>query len=581
MGVNFSDKLKDYNEDSTLYYKYSTNLAKSLEDLNSYSDLSINSFIVVSDGQINEGNNLIQTAKKFNVPFHYVLIGDTAQKKDLVLRRINYNKQVYVNSLSKVFVTINSYGYNNEIKVNLYENDNKIKTNIIKTNNDIYEYTTSFDIISSNQDIKKYKAEIENADGEITSINNTEIFYIKYVDNSVKVLLIAGSPSPDVSSLKQAFNTTENFKVDYRIQKQSNEYYNGDLPDFRNYDLIVLNGFPTDITSEEQINMIKKKLDDFKIPLIFINSSNTSFDKLRELQDNLPFVVNDISKKEFKSNIRITANSTIEKAEQIRKFNVYPQSYFYKEAYSVKPNSTILGLTLQNNEPAIVIDKTSGTKSAGFLGYGFYKWNLNPQGKYNFLQGLISTLVNLTLDENTKERFILKANKDYFAVSENILFTSYFKDSDPLKKYSVKLNISGGRKSETAELSQSNKNNFEGELILYEKGDYTVKGDLYENGNYLTSSTLKLSAGDAVEEFKETKASEDILKEIAYRTNGENLTYKNKPDISEVLKVNSENVKIISEKALFRNSFFVFNIDYNFIIYRVVYQEKVEFSLGA
>jgi len=554
-GSKLLKQVKEYGEDSTSYYKYSTNLARTLDDINAYEDFQVNSFTVISDGQINEGSNLVQTAQKFNVPFHYVLTGDTLQKKDLVLRRINYNKQVFVNSLSKVFVTINSFGYDKDIKVNLYENGIKVRTNVVKASIGVYDYETYFDLISSNQDIKKYIVEIENSGDEITTINNSETFYVKYTDNSIKVLMIAGNPSYDLSSMKQAFSTTENFKTDYRIQKQSNEYYDGGLPEFRNYDAVVLNGFPTDVTSEEQISDIKKKLNDYNLPLIFINSSNTSFDKLRELQNSLPFIVNDISKKEFTSSIRITVNDVTERAEQLRKFNVYPQSYFYKEAFSVKPNSTILGLTVQNSEPAIVVDNTSGTRSAGFLGYGYYKWNLNPQGNYNFLQGLISTLINLTVDESTKERFILKANKDYFAVSENVQFTSYFKDADPLKKYAVKLTISGAGKNDVIELSQSSKNNFQGEYIPFEKGDYTVKGDLYENGNYTASTTIKLSAGDAVEEFKETRANDAILKELAFRTRGENLTNRSKQDLDGILKVNTERISTVSEKVLFRKSF--------------------------
>ncbi|MEI7483820.1 MAG: hypothetical protein WCK13_03835 [Ignavibacteriota bacterium] len=546
---------KTYSEDSAMYYRYSTNLSQTLDDINTIADLSINSFTIVSEGQINEGNNLLNTVKKFNVPFHYVLTGDTIQKKDLVLKTVNYNKQVFVNSLTRVFVTINSYGYSKELRVNLYENGIKVKTNTVTASNYASEYTTSFDLISTEQGIRKYKAEVEAENDEITQANNTEIFYIKYVDNGINILVIAGSPSADVSSLKQALGRTENFKAEYRIQKQSNEYYEGELPDFRNYNAVILNGFPTDITSEEQLSNLSKKLGEVNIPLIFINSSNVSFDKLRELQTHLPFIVNDISKKEFKSNIRITANSTTDKTELLNKFNVYPQSFFYKEAFSVKPNSTVLGLTVQNSEPAIVMDNTSGTKSAGFLGYGYYKWNLNTQGNYNFLQGLISTMINLTVDENTNERFVLKANKDYYAASEDVFFTSYFRDSDPLKKYEVKINISGNGKNEIIGMSQTNRSNFGAEHRIFDKGDYNVKGDLYENGNYLTSTSLKITIGDAVEEYKETRAKEDILKEIAYRTNGKNLSQKDKSEIAELLNTKNEDVKTVSVKTLFRRSF--------------------------
>lgn len=554
-GSKLLKKEKEYIYDTSLYYKYSTNLSAALDDIGSFGDLQINSFTVVSDGQINEGNNLLNTVMRFKVPFHYILSGDTVQKKDFVLRSVNYNKSIFVNSLSKIFVTVNSFGYDKDIKVNLYEDGNKVKTNIIKTGKDVKDYSTSFDIISTNQGIKKYKAEIEPEEDEITKANNSEVFYVKYVDNSIKVLVIAGSPSYDLSSLKQAFNRTDNFKTDFRIQKHRDEYYDGDIPDLKNYNVLILNGFPTEITSEEQINKLKKSLKDFSIPVIFINSSDVSFDKLRELQSFLPFIVNDISKKEFKSNIRITQNTVSEKAEMLNKFNVYPQSYFYKEAFSVKPNSTVLGLTAQFSEPAIVSDNTSGTKSAGFLGYGYFKWNLNVQGNYNFLQGLLSAMINLTVDENSNERFVLRTNKDYYAVSENVLYSAYYRDSDPLKKYEVKVNVSGNGKNEVLKLNQVSGNVHSGEQRIFDNADYKIKGDLYENGIYITSSEIKITVGDAVEEFKDTRAKDDVLKEIAFRTKGQNLSSKSKQEIKEILKSQGEESKTTSVKTLFRRSF--------------------------
>lgn len=289
--------------------------------------------------------------------------------------------------------------------------------------------------------------------------------------------------------------------------------------------------------------------------MIFINSSDVSFDKLRELQNHLPFIVNDISKKEFRSNIRITANAVTEKAESLNRFNIYPQSYFYKEAFSVKPNSTVLGLTTQESEPAIIVDNTSGTRSAGFLGYGYFKWNLNPQGNYGFLQGLISAMINLTVDENSGERFVIKTNKDYYAISENILYSAFYKDADPLKKYEVKVNVTGNGKNETLNLNQAGSNVFNNEHMLFDIADYTAKGDLYENGKYLVSSSVKYSVGNAKEEYNETKAKEDILKEIAFRTNGQNLRTKSDNEVKEILKTQGDNVKMTSVKVLFRRSF--------------------------
>jgi hypothetical protein len=90
---------------------------------------------------------------------------------------------------------------------------------------------------------------------------------------------------------------------------------------------------------------------------------------------------------------------------------------------------------------------------------------------------------------------------------------------------------------------------------MFEKGDYSIKGDLYENGNLITSTSTRLTVGDAVDEYKDTKAKEDILKELAYRTNGYNLSSKDKSEIAELLKSRNEDIKTDSVKTLFRKSF--------------------------
>ncbi len=164
-------------------------------------------------------------------------------------------------------------------------------------------------------------------------------------------------------------------------------------------------------------------------------------------------------------------------------------------------------------------------------------------------------MINLTVDENSGERFVIKTNKDYYAISENILYSAYYKDADPLKKYEVKVNVTGNGKNETLNLNQAGSNVFNNEHILFDIADYTAKGDLYENGKYLVSSSVKYSVGNAKEEYNETKAKEDILKEIAFRTNGQNLRTKSDNEVKEILKTQGDNVKMTSVKVLFRRSF--------------------------
>ncbi len=551
-GSRLIQEVTESTKDSTVNNKYSTNLAYSFDDIRDLNFEKINSISIVSDGLVNEGNNLLQAARNLKAPIHYKLSGDTAQRKDLVLNRVLYNKRQFVNSTAKIFAEISSYNTDKEIKINLYENDSKIKTNSVLVSSTKNEYETAFDVSSPIAGIKKYRLEIEQESGEVTEINNREIFYINYVDNTVRMLVIAGGPSYDLSALKQTLNRSENIKYNTRVQKSASEYYEGALPKFSDYDIITLIGIPNNFTSKESTDLIISGIKKSGNPLFFFNSSDLSFDKINEFKDILPFAFNETGKREVKGNVFFTPNKLYNDTESLRKLKTLPQAFFYQGAFSGKPNSTILGL--QNSEPAVVVDNSTEIKTAAFLGYGFYEWNLKQGGSYEYLQNVISGFITLCTDENSKDKFTVKTNKDCYAVSEPVYFTSVFKEIDAANKYNVRLNISNQSSVFELELSQTGENIFQGDMKYFEKGDYTVKADLYENGAIKYSSPTRFSVDEPFKEYKETRATDNILKEIANMTGGINLSGKNTTEIENLYISKGENTETYPNKTLLRNS---------------------------
>jgi hypothetical protein len=551
-GSNIIKEISEDPNDSTINNKYSTNLAASLESIKDLNLEKINTVSIISDGIINEGNNILLAARNLKAPVNYKLIGDTTQRKDLVLNRVLYNKKQFINSTSKVFAEINSYYIDKEIKINLYENDTKVRTNSVFVSSSRNEYETVFDISSSVTGIKKYRLEIEPETDEVTKINNNEVFYINYVDNVINMLVIAGAPSYDLSALRQTLNRSENIKYDTRIQKYDNEYYEGTLPIFSDYDVITLIGFPNNFTRKESIEIIKREVKKSGNALLFFISSDISFEKLNDFKDILPFASNDIGKREIKSSVLFTPNKLYQETESLRRLSSLPVSFFFQGAFSGKPNSTILGL--QNSEPALIADNNSEIKSAAFLGYGFYAWNLKLGGNYEYLQNIVSGFISLCVDENSKEKFTTKTSKDCYAISEPVYFTSVFKEIDAAYKYSVKISVSNRDTSFGLELSQTGENIFQGDMKFFEKGDYIVKADLYENALLRYSNSTKFSIDEPFKEYRETKAKDNILKEIANLTGGVNLTNKSTTETDELFKPKDEGNESYPFKSLFRNS---------------------------
>ncbi|MFA5012778.1 MAG: hypothetical protein WC644_12615 [Ignavibacteria bacterium] len=551
-GSRIIQEEKELTKDSNVYNRYSTNLASSFDDIKDLNFEKINSISIVSDGLVNEGNNLLIAARNLKAPIHYKLIGDTSQRKDLVLNRVMYNKRQFIISTAKVFAEIKSFNTDKEVKINLFENDIKIRTNSILVSSSKYDYETVFDVISPIAGIKKYRMEIEPETGELTEINNSEIFYINYSDNKVSMLVLAGAPSYDLSSLKQTLNRSENIKYDTRVQKNASEYYEGVLPKFSDYDIITLIGFPNNFTSKESSDLVVSRIMKSRNAVFFFNSSDLSFDKISELKDILPFAINETGKREIKSNVFFTPNKLYDDTESLRRLKALPPAFFYQGVFTGRPNSTLLGL--QNSEPAIVVDNSSEIKTAAFLGYGFYEWNLKPGGSHEYMQNVISGFITLCTDENSKDKFTVKTNKDCYAISEPVYFTSVIKEIDAANKYNVKLNISNRSKYFKLELSQTGENIFQGDMKYFEKGDYTVEADLYENDGIKYSTTTKFSVDEPFKEYKETRATDKILKEIANMTGGVNLSGKNEAGTESLFISKDGNTETFPYKSLFRNS---------------------------
>ncbi|MEP7146178.1 MAG: CARDB domain-containing protein, partial [bacterium] len=182
---NLIKELKSSEFESVSYdgiNNFQTNLTLPLYDLQSrLLNKNVSSVTLISDGMINEGGNPATAARSLNVPVNYILIGDTIQKNDLVVKNIFYNKTAFIESNVPLKAEINSYGYDRDIKVNLYEEDKMIDSRNLKVINSQNSYEVSFNVTSDAEKISKYKIEIESLSDEITVRNNYTEFFIKFV----------------------------------------------------------------------------------------------------------------------------------------------------------------------------------------------------------------------------------------------------------------------------------------------------------------------------------------------------------------------------------------------------------------
>lgn len=532
---------------------YSSNLAAALEEIYSMpKDYSVNSVTVISDGLIEKSGTLIPTAKKIGAPFYYLLIGDTIQKNDLVISKIYYNRNSYAGSTSPVKVLINSYGYRNLIIVRLFEENILKETKEVLTDISSTEYLQEFKISSSSTGIKKYSVRVDTLGGEVTTLNNSRDFFIKYIDNKFNLLAVAGSPGADLSALKQALSKTDNFKTDFFVQKSLDSFYEGILPALSGYDAVMLSGFPLAGTDKKITAQLSAEIERYGTPVIFLNASNTGYEDLKQFEKFLPFTVGGNADAPYTSAVRVLDYDFPEQPESIRKINLLPSAFYSKNSFIPKPGTVTLGITSSGSEPAILFHNDGKTRSASYLGYGFYKWSLNAGiNTGNMLENLVSVLFNLVLDENKSNRFTVRADKDYYAVSEPVFIKAFTGKTDA-SLTSVRLNITGKSSSDVIEMQKSDEGVYSAVFTPSYESDFTAEGVLFVNNQAASSDIIRFASGLPVDEFIVTKSSDDVLRTLSASTGGVSLKEFDKSKFERLSKDKMTDSN--KRKILFRDS---------------------------
>ncbi|HCN38343.1 MAG TPA: hypothetical protein DIS94_11610 [Bacteroidetes bacterium] len=544
---------------------FKTNLSSAIDKVFTSESENYSSVTIISDGIINSGGNPVFTAKSLQIPFNYYLIGDTIQKNDVSLKNIFYNKTSYAGALTPVKLEIFSSGYNGSLNIEIFENDNILETKTIEVNDLNKTYFTEFKITSPEESIKKYKIAISPQQDEITLLNNSETFYIKYLDNKFRLLVISGSPSSDLAFLKSELNKINNFETTYLTQKSSTEYYEKELPDLSKINCFLLLGFPTQISNVNLINDINKYVKDNNASLFFITSRTIDYTKLSLLENILPFRTSIPSDIEEITSVNSVGNPDTEIfsiPEFLSSVNAMPPVFKTGSLFTPAGNSQTFLITGTGGQPAFLIKRDEISNSAALLFYGFYKWRLNPTGIdggkiFNYI---ISNTIFSISDKEKQKKLLISTEKPVYSKYENIKIDAKINIDFISDGEFVNLNIKNEGYNETIRMNKKSKDFFESYLNSLPEGEYNISGELFNGSELLDKDEIKILIGENNFEFKETKSEDKFLKELSDNTNGRNFTGMSGEEIiTELLKIETkpaENFSQSLKNALNINPFY-------------------------
>jgi len=552
--------LDNFNEPNIPFNESSTNF-ENIPSFVKAQNLDISSITIVSDGIITDGSNSTNDLEKLNVPIFTIAVGDTTKQSDIAITKVEFNKIIYLKTKTEINSVISNQNFaNKNVMVSLFDKSGlveqkPIKLNEFGINNVSFEYEAD-EIGKQNLTLK-----ISQLEKEITYENNKYHFVIEVLDDKTNVLLISGSPSPDLTVIGQSLSTNENINLNKIIQIADNKFFeNSNTSNFKSKidsaDVIIMLDFPTNKTPQNLVKTVFSNVETKNTPFFLILSELTDFNQLSKFQNILPFKIKN-TPKDFpliQPEIISDGGGIIQNPSNWGKLAPIRISNIQIEA---KDKSSILAIGKQKNDfmeiPLLFTQKVGNSRKIVLNGFNFWKWKLQPDVNLQFLfDSFLRNSIKWLSTKKDKQMFI-STTKDIFNAGESIEFIGnvYDETSTPINDALVEIEIYSDNFKENLILNSTKNGIYNGSIEINKSGNFSYKGKITLNNGKNESVDGKFFISDVKIENINFVLNSNYLKFISDNSSGKSFEIKNYSElfskIEQIFKINNVD-KVISKK---------------------------------
>jgi hypothetical protein len=564
---NSTREVKDDSLDKINFSDGSTNLQNVFNYVKS-SDKNIASVTLITDGVLNSGSNPYYDAIKLGIPIFTIGIGDTTQRKDVEIKKVLHNDYLYAKTPTSIIATIYNKGFAGQpVSASLYE-DNKFISQQTITLSSAGIQNVAFDYKPESSGEKKMNVIITPLKDEFTTANNKTIFYVNVLSNKIKVVLLASSPSADLTFINNSLERDENLEVSSIVQVAKDKFLNKlNYKILDSADVFFLIGFPSDITPKNLLDRVIDRIKNDKVPYFLTLSSAISLNKLSLLGDKLSFTINGSSNlyREVQPEIlQEQSNNPILKQSDkdiIGLWSKLPPVLQPNCIFNPRIESKVLAKIKINNKvinsPLIITKNFSGKRSVTVLAKDIWKWKLQvaPQGIDLFDNFMVNSLRWLRAGEEQK-LVSIKLSKKNYSQGERIEFSAQVSDEslNPVSDAEIKIKIRSDKNEYETEMQNVGPGLYEGSIIINEMGDFHFTGEASEDGILLGKDNGNFNIGEIDLEMINPVMNYSLLNLLAHDSGGEFYTpddYKQLiQKINHLNKVSSKEKIVKSEITL-------------------------------
>ncbi|MDP1727173.1 MAG: hypothetical protein Q8M15_10355 [Bacteroidota bacterium] len=524
------------------YNEKQSNISDALNSVqNKNYNLNLAAVILASDGIYNRGSNPLYAENKSKSIIYTIALGDTLQRRDALIKQVKYNQLVYAGNAFETEVELKSFFCNNEsLVLSVSENGKLITSRQIKVNSNSFFAGVPVTLPAAQEGLHVYSISIQKLNNEISYVNNEARIQVNVIKTKQKIFLLAQTPHPDVSAIRQCLASNLNYEVKFSLLSDYNNEWMDEASLFILHQLPGLRG--------EGYNLVAQ-LNKKNMPVFFIIGRQSGLNVLAQLSA-LQVAGPPENFNEAQSYYNPNFNLFQPEPNQQEMFGKLAPLITPYGTYKI-PNDAAIFMYQQigyvkTTAPLLFFSQSKGVQSAYFCGEGFWRWHLQDfmlNGNHEFTQSLLNKTIRLVAGKNDKSRFRVNTAKNIFDENEPVqveveLYNDAYELINEPEVSIVFLNENGKKYaynfSKTEKAYQLETGNLPPGIYQYEA---KVSGS-----NKYEKKTGKFTVSALQAEFLQTRADHQLLYNLAEQ-NGGSMFYPHQLDDLYKELTKNENIK--------------------------------------
>ncbi len=231
-----------------------------------FANLPVGAMILSTDGIYNSGSNPLYAVRQLPFPVYTIALGDTIQRKDILISSVQYNR--YVSAGSRILMEVLVEGKDAAGARTVFKIEDEtgiVFSRPLQVTGKHFSAKIPVNIQPTGKGIKAYRLWLDPISDELTDKNNRKDIYIEIGERKSRILMMMRAPHPDVAAIRQVIEMNPDYELRLALTREFSE-------SFQSYDLVIVHQSPS---TPQEVTLLRSLLN-AGIPVWFICGVQTS-----------------------------------------------------------------------------------------------------------------------------------------------------------------------------------------------------------------------------------------------------------------------------------------------------------------